>query len=854
MKRSRKLLIGSLAGAGSVAILLVLLNIIFLDFVVDTLWYQSLGYLRLMFLKMGYKYLVFAAVTIAFFLLMFINFWVASRYLGVTMFKKEDRVRKIIKGFRHGSLKIYTPVSFLLAVLMAFPLYRAWEEVLLYFFAPNTGDVDALFRLDVSFYLFGLPVLQMVQGRLFWALILLLVALGVLYAAELRVLSLNGRNLYKGARVHLALVLFLVLGVHLSSYGIEALMLQYSEANMDLFYGPGYAEVVWGLPMLGIAAFTMVLLYGSIVLWIFRPKRVKGIIFFAILAVAAHSVRNLQAVIDSVNTVRVEPNELELQAPYIKQTIDSTLTAYGLTDVERRQFEVHPTEDWQLQVKDSVQLESIPLWDPELLEDVYQQLQAIRPYYEFNGVDAARYMVDGELHQVYLSGREITTDRLPEGAKSWVNLKLKYTHGYGLVMSPAAQRAEESMIWYIHNMPPESRVGFEVNKPSIYYGLGQQDYVIAPNESSEFHYPGLGDESTTEIDYEGTGGVEIGSFLRKSLFALYFKDRNLFFTGQVLPESRIHFRRNVMERIELVTPFLSLDDNPYLVVTPDRLYWMVDAYTTSRWYPNSQAYEGALNYIRNSVKITVDAYDGTVSYYLADSTDPIALAYQRMYPGLIKDIDEMPPGVRSQIRYPRDLFEIQMRIFAKYHQEDPNTFYKDEDLMEFAKFTKQDTLIQMRPYYLTTDLREEDKNEFLLLTPFLPVGLDNLRALGVVSSEPENYGKKILYIFPKGSLVYGPPQVNALIDQNTEIAQSLTLWNQQGSEVKRGKMIVLPINGRVFYIQPLYLEATGQPRIPQLKRVIVSVDGHVVMDTSIENALKRLHAEVTNTPLIPGSE
>lgn len=848
MKHSRKFLVGGLVGLGLIGLLFLILNVVFLDFVVETMWYQSMGYLRLMFLKLGYKYLVFAGVTVLFFLLFFLNFWIASRYLGVTMFHKEDRVRKIIKGFRSGSLKVYVPVSLLLGILMAMPLYEMWEDVLLYVFAPTTGDADALFGLDVSFYLFALPVIQMVQGRLFWTLLLLLVALGILYAAELRVLSLNGRSLYRGARVHLALVLFWVLVVHLASYGVEALTLQYSEANMPLFYGPGYAEIVWGMPLLGIAALAMLLLYFAVIGWIFRPKGVKGLIFFSILALAAHGFRNFQPLLNSVSTVVVEPNEQTLQAPYIQQTIDSTLTAYGLKDVERRQFDAAPADTWDLVEDDAVQLESIPLWDPELLEDVFQQLQAIRPYYEFNGVDAARYKVGGDLHQVYIAGREITTERLPEGAKSWVNLRLKYTHGYGLVMTPAAQQAESSMVWYLHNMPPESDVGFTVNNPSIYYGLGNQEYVIAPNKSSEFHYPGLEDGIAIESDYTGTGGVRIGSFLRRTLFALYFKDRNLFFTGQTQSESRIHFRRNIVDRIERLTPFFQLDENPYLVVTPDRLYWIVDAYTTSKWYPNSQAYDGDLNYIRNSIKITVDAYDGTVTYYLADDEDPIARAYQSMYPDLVHDLSEMPMELRSQIRYPRDLFEIQMRIFAKYHQEDPNTFYKDEDLLEFAKVPRQDSLIRMRPYYLTTDLIEEGQSEFLLLTPFLPVGLDNLRALAVVSSEPENYGKTILYTFPKGSLVYGPPQINALIDQNTDIAQSLTLWNQQGSEVKRGKMIILPINGRVFYIQPLYLEATGQPRIPQLKRVIVSVDGLVVMDTSIEKALRRLHAQVVGTP------
>ena len=852
MKRSRKFLMGSLITLAVLGLVFVLVNVLLLDVIVDIEWHKSLGYFSLYGLKILYKYMVFIGVTLFFFCVFYLNFWVASRYLGVTMFHKDDREKKIIRGFRVSSKRIYTPVSFFLAILMAFPLYQVWEDVLLYWFAPSTGNADALFGLDVSFYLFALPVIDLVQGRLFWTLILMLISLSVLYAAELRILSLNGRSLYKGARVHLVLVLFAVLLVHLASYAVEALMIQYTEANMDLFYGPGYAEWNMKLPLLGVAAVSMLLLYIVVSGWIFRPRGVKAVIFFTILAVATHFTRDLKQLMDTVNTVLVEPNELTRQTPFIEQTIESTLTAYGLKDVERRQFDVSPPDQWELHPEDAVQLESIPLWDPELLEDVFQQLQAIRPNYAFNGVDAARYRIEDDLHQVYIGGREITTSRLPAGAQSWVNMRLKYTHGFGAVMTPAAQPADSPMVWYMKNMPPVSSVGFGVENSSIYYGLGNQDYVIAPNNSSEFHYPGEDGDQAGEIDYTGTGGVSVGTFLRKTLFALYFKDRNLFFTGQTSEDSRIHFRRNIMDRIERLTPFFELDENPYLVVTSERLYWMVDAYTTSKWYPNSQPFDKDLNYIRNSIKITVDAYDGTVKYYLADVTDPIALAYKEMYPGLIEDMAYMPDDIRSQIRYPRDLFEIQMSIFAKYHQKDANTFYKDEDLLEFAKLPRQDSLIRMRPYYLTTDLIEEGRQEFLLVNPFLPVGLDNLRALAVVSSQPENYGQMLLYTFPKGSLVYGPPQINALIDQNTDIAQSLTLWNQQGSEVKRGKLI-LPINGRVYYIQPLYLEATGQPRIPQLKRVIVSVEGRVVMDTSIENALRRLHADVTGVMLDIGT-
>jgi len=821
--------------------LFALVNFLLIDFLVEVLWYHSLGYLRFFFLKIGYKYLVLLGATFFFFLILFLNFWIASRYLGVTTFHKEGKLKSVIQGFRRGSLKLFTPLALVLAIPIALPIFREWENALLLFFAPATGTSDSMFGLDVSFYLFALPILQLIHSRVLITLILLLVSLIVLYAAELKVLSKKGETLYRGAKIHLSMVVFCIFAVHAFSYGLEALMMQYTTANMDLFFGPGYTEFRWKLPLIGFSAFMMLPLAFSLIALIFRQKGLRTVILFSILALLAHASRNFQPLFDSVNKFLVVPNELDKQSPFIQQTIDSTLTSYQLTNVERRQYQQRSLDDPFTLAGGVTELESIPLWDNELLVDVYQQLQTMRPYYRFTGVDAARYMINGSLQQVYLSAREITTDGLPDGAKNWVNKRLKYTHGYGLVMTPAAQEGEERMNWYISNMPPESSVGLEVNQPAIYYGQEALDYIIAPNESGEFHYPGGDDDISVNTNYTGVGGVDISNLWRKTLFSLYLNDRNLFFTNQTTKQSRIHFRRNIMDRIQELTPFLQLDDNPYLVVTPDRLYWIIDAYTTSKWYPNSEAFNDDLNYIRNSVKIVVDAYDGTVNYYLADETDPIGKAYQRMYPGLISDLSEVPEALRSQIRYPRNLFEIQMQIYAKYQQKDPETYYKSEDLLQFAEFTQQDSLIQMRPYYITLDMIEPGNREFLLLTPLLPIGRDNLRALGVVRSDGDNYGDIIFYTFPKGSQVYGPPQINALIDQNTEIAQSITLWNQQGSEVKRGKMIILPIDGRIIYIQPLYMEATGRLRIPQLKRVIVSVDEEVVMDYSVEKAMRRIH-------------
>lgn len=852
MKRSRKILRIALPLLLILTTLFVVVNYFLVDVLVDALWYHSLGYFKFLLFKTGYKYFVLIGAVLFFFAILFLNFWVASRYLGVTSFHKESKVKQLIRGFRSGSLKLYTPLAFLLSIPLALPIFREWENTLLFIYGPPMGTKDALFGLDVSFYLFALPIIRLLQGRVLVTLVLLLISLIVLYAAELRVLSKEGQPLYRGAKFHLSLIVFLIFLTHAARYGLEALMLQYTTNNMNLFYGPGYTEFYVQLPLIGVAAFMFLPLALSVIALIYRQKGWKTVILFTILALVSHGVRNNQALFRSVNNYLVTPNELDKQGPFIKQTIESTLTAYQLQEVERRTYQQRAT-DAPFNLAGGInELDNIPLWDNELLLDVYQQLQAIRPYYKFTGVDAARYVINGSLQQVYLAAREITTERLPEGAKNWVNQRLKYTHGYGLVMTPAAQEGEERMRWYLSNMPPESDVGLTLNEPSIYYGLEDLDYVIAPNASGEFHYPGGEDGLSVDSHYHGNGGVRMAGLARKLLFALYFNDKNLFFTNQTVENSRIHFRRNIIERIRLLTPFLQLDENPYLVVTPERLYWMVDAYTTSIWYPNAQPYNKNLNYIRNSIKIVVDAYDGSVNYYLADKTDPIARAYQRMYPMLIADLSEMPDDLKSQVRYPRNLFEIQMRMYAIYHQKDPGTYYKSEDLLQSAEFSHRDSVIQMRPYYITLDLIEPGNREFLLLTPLLPINRDNLRALAVVRSQVAHYGEIVFFTFPKGIQVYGPPQINALIDQNTDIAQSITLWNQQGSEVKRGKMIILPIDGRIIYIQPFYMEASGTLRIPQLKRVIVCVDEEVVMDVSVEKAMRRIHDKLAkeDTPFI----
>jgi uncharacterized protein len=826
-----------------VAIGYVVLNFIFINFFVDLYWYNSLGYTSLFLLKLLYKYMVFLGVTLIFFLVIFLNFWLASRYLGCTLSgecrPEVTKTGKLIQAFRSGSLKVYTPLSILLAIPLAIPLYKQWEKALLYIFGPNSGVIDAVFGKDVSYYLFSLPIYILLQRRLIIMIVLLFAFLTILYYVERRMLASENQPLYKTAKIHLSVVIFAAFLVQAWGYMLERHMLLYKTNNEPLFFGPGYTEMTVILPLIWLSAIFLLAMAISLIVFVNKGKGFYPLVFFTICFVLSHVGRTWDFLPNNIEKYIVKPNEIARQASYIQNSIFSTLAAYNLTNVEKRDYGRMQTLRSLADPELRTDLENIPLWDKELLIDVFQEVQAIRPYYEFSEIDVARYTVGNVLHQVYLSAREINLSKLPAAAQNWINIHLKYTHGYGPVMIPAAQKGEERMEWYIREMPPDSPVGFSIKEPGIYHGTGAYDYIIAPNDSGEFHYPG--DQEEVIVDYKGTGGVPVSSLFKKALFAVYFSDRNIFFTTKTNRDSRILFRRNIQDRIHTLTPFFMLDKDPYLVVTDEVMYWIQDAYTISAWYPNGALYNEDINYIRNSIKITVDAYNGDVTYYLAEPTDPIGQAYQRMFPGLVKSMHEMPESLRKQVRYPRDLFEIQMKIYSKYHQTNPETFYKDEDRMQFAEFYHQESVIRMRPYYLTLDLIQHGKPEFILINPLLPINRDNLRALALVGCDVDNYGRIIVYMFPRGRQVYGPSQINALIDQNTVIAEHITLWDQHGSEVKRGKMIIFPLGKHILYIQPFYLEATGQPRIPELKRVIVVAEETVVIDLTLERAFDRLN-------------
>jgi uncharacterized protein len=849
-KRWAAALIGIVLASGVIVFVTSLLSSTYL---VDYWWFESLGYKYYFWERNLYQYAVLVSVSIAFFLIFFLNFWIASRFLGTNV-QPDAKVRtasslkdyrELFKMFRTGSMWIYTPLSIILAIAVALPLYDRWEAFLLYVFAPHAGMADPVFQKDISYYLFSYPIYTMIQRHLLMAFSILLVSILILYLLERRILSKQEKRIPRGARIHLSVLVLLIFLIEIWDFILQRYSLLYSTDHLPLFYGAGWVEmniVIWliwvALAFLAGAAFSFIYLVNT-------HKGAKVFVVFAVAFVLATLIRYSDFLPHTFQKYVVKPNEISKEHTYIDNNIKSTLAAYRLDNVEIRDFtpERIPSDITIPNIQTI--LRNTPVWDGELLDAVYKQLQELRTYYDFPAVDVDRYTVNDVYQQVFLSGREITQAQIPEGARNWVNEHLTYTHGYGAVMTPAGQGGDEPMVWFIRGIPPESDYGFKTEQPGIYFGQIANSYVIAPNESGEIDYPkGASNEMTS---YKGKGGIPVHSLFKRFIFSVYFKERNILFTSKTNEKSRIIFRQNIRERIRTLAPYLAMDKDPYLVVTPQKLYWIQDAYTASNNYPLSMPSKtpaGELNYIRNSVKIVVDAYDGDVNFYIFDPKDPIIQAYSRIYPGVFQEAEQMPKELQPHVRYPQDVFDIQMAIYKKYHQTDPEVFYQYEDLWEFAKTYKGKEASEIKPYYLTLDLVQPDRFDFLLLLPMSPSGRDNLRALTLVGCDRPHYGKIIVYNFPKGELIYGPSQIYALINQDTKVSEQFTLWDQAGSEVDRGKMIILPIGKVILYIQPVYLKSATRLKIPELKRLIVSQGQIVVMEPSLEDSYARLQERI----------
>lgn len=858
MRNWKRLLSMAIAIIATVAIIALGTGIALTHFLVDLWWFQSLDYGGYFWLRLLYRYILSGTVTVFFFLIFFLNFLAASRFLGVDQETLSElatttegrRTRRVLAVFQSGSLRVFTLLSLVLAIAIAWPFYAHWEECLLFFFGPSAAIKEPVFGHDVSFYLFDLPIFQIIQLELLATFGILTACIAILYWLEHRITSLTEREWPTGAKIHLG-GLVLVTGLILV-WGF--VLMRHNLLNVSthepIFFGPGFVDIRYDLPLIWIMILSVIAGFFAIVVLLHTGKGLPVALTAAVLFASAWGLRQISVIPQMLDRFIVKPNPVKAEREFMKHNIDATLEAYDLNNT--RIIDVTAATEMADILDPHIRetLHNIPVWDPEFLNDVYQQMQGIRPYYKFTEVDVARYQLNGQLEQVNLAAREVNVDKLPAEAKTWENLHLRYTHGYGAVMTPAAQEGGVPMQWYLRDLNLRSDVGFEIEKPDIYFGLEKLDYAIVPNRLNIVDIASF-DELSNQ-NYTGRGGIPIDSLFRKLLTAIYFRDERLFFTLAIDGNSKLLFRRNIIERIKTITPFLSLDGDTYIAVTPTRIYWIQDAYTISDRYPVSKSssfmfrgedQERRFNYIRNSVKIVVDAFDGTVDFYVSDANDPIVQGYRRAYPGLFKDMANLPPLLAEQLRYPQDMFAVQMRIFARYNQKTPELFYQQAETLDFAKI--QDQIV--KPYYLTTYLEGCDTlNDFVLLNPMTPVGRSNLSVLAIGGAQSfdqcgNRYSNQILlYRFNKEVQVDGPSQVSALIDQDPEVAQQFTLWDQKGSHVIRGRIIILPVGNSILYVQPVYIVSNSVTKIPELTRVILSLGNVVVMDTSLEKAFARL--------------
>ncbi|HYE37076.1 UPF0182 family protein [Methylocaldum sp.] len=871
MPNWKRLLMFIAAAVFVLAVALLTSAIALTNFIVDYWWHDELGYGGYFWLKILYRYILWASVTLFFFFIFFLNFWAASRYLGVdqTAFAslghtEGTRYRRLLKLFQTGSLRVYTPLSFILAVLIAIPFYKQWNAALLFLFAPSAGVFDPVFGNDVSFYMFSYPIFALIQKELLIASVIATLAIALLYWLEHRLLPGEKREWPIGARIHLSGLVIITSLIVAWGFILDRFGLLYTDVHEPQFFGPGFIELRYHLPLIWLSVLTLIGAVIAGLVYIHRGKGLTAVVGLAIIFAISLGFRQIGFIPAMIDRFVVKPNPVKIEQEFMQNNINATLAAYDLNDIKT--IDVMPSLPDQdiLDQAFREHLYNIPVWDPEYLDDVYSQMQGIRPYYRFPDVDIARYVINGRLEQVNLSAREVNIAKLPPEAQNWENTHLRYTHGYGTVITPAAQDGETPMKWFLRDLTLQSGVGFTVEKPDIYFGEENLTYAIVPNQLNVVGISSFDEESS--YNYTGSGGVPISSLFRRLLFAIYFRDEKLFFSVNIRGDSRALFHRNVVDRIKRLTPYLSLDNDPYAVVTPKRIYWIVDAYTTSGLYPvsktsitrfNRDGEDKQFNYIRNSVKIVIDAFDGNVDYYVANPNDPIIQGYRKAYPGVFKDMSAMLPMLREQLRYPKDMFTTQMSIYARYHQTNPALFFQQAETWDFAMVN--DTA--MKPFFFTTYLLEglREPENFVLINPMTPIGRSNLSVLAVAGTPAArgrtDFSKEIvLYRFSREVQVEGPSQVSALIDQDPEIARQFALWDQKGSHVLRGRIIVLPVGRSVLYVQPVYIVSTGTTRIPELQRIILSMGNVVIMDASLERGMERLQERLKEIgPQVPPS-
>ncbi|KJR98501.1 MAG: hypothetical protein VR68_10530 [Peptococcaceae bacterium BRH_c4a] len=827
----------------------------------DWLWFQSLNYqtafLTIIFSEIGLK----VAVGTVFFFLLLINLLpTRSKIIQAANLNRvihdDDNVISLYKAplSRYAKsgpiIAVYVLISLAMAFFVGTGVAGDWVTLQKFLHPTAFGVADPIFGMDIGFYVFQLPFYEFIYRLFIWSLFLIAFWVGAAYfVADTAAGQNKGFLKSDAARFHLSALAAVFFLARAFGYKLEQYALLHSPGG--IVYGPGYTDIHANLLAYKVLFFVSIIIAITIMVNIFM-KRFRLVLYsITVLVLVSVLVGVVYPVL--VQKFNVVPNELKKERPYIEHSIKYTRMAYNLDTVERKSFPAGKT-----MVADDIQqnldtVENIRLWDYRPLQQTYAQIQEMRTYYELKSIDVDRYMVNGQYRQLMLSPRELNQQQLPENAKTWVNQRLKYTHGYGVVASPVNQVTNEGMPnLLIKDIPPVSSVDIKIDRPEIYFGEVTDNYVIVNTKAEEFDFPQ--GEDNAYSTYEGTSGVKLGSFLRRILFALSLGDYKMLLSTEVTPDSQILYNRNIIQRVPKIAPFLRYDNDPYMVIEGGKLYWLWDAYTTTDMYPYAEPFDRSMNYIRNSVKVVVDAYTGVVSFYIADAGDPLIKTYDKIFPGMFRPISEMPAGLQRHIRYPEDMFMVQASKYLVYHMEDPEVFYNKEDKWSLPTELFRQKEQQMEPYYTIVKLPGEARPEYVQILPFTPHKKINMIAWMAGRSDGENYGKLLLYEFPKQELVYGPKQVEARIDQDSYISQQLTLWNQKGSSVIRGNLLVIPVKDSLLYVEPLYLQAE-QSKMPELRRVIVAHGDKIVMEPNLNAALEKIFGKdvgrVAEKPVIP---
>ena len=867
-------------------VIIIALFLLLINFITDWMWFKEMGYVSVFFkqlftqLKIGIPVFVILTILIDFYLRR-----LRKGYFAKIASHEQTDMKK---------LSLYTNIAAaVFSLIVAFySVSKLWFEILQFTNSTDFGIKDPLFNFDISFYIFKLDFLKQASD-MFIGIILLFIVLTVIYYLILMTMHspdileeddssaeyvnddeerytggganpfggndspfgkvfeaftgkkaaapkpkkhVNDKNIKQlleigsGQITFLGVVFFLMLGVSFFLRQFDLL-----HAHTGAVYGASFTDV--NITLWVYRALCVLAIIGAITVIIhIKKKQFRKILRIPVIMIIVGVVGFGAGYL--VQNFIVSPDEINKEDTYLANNIEYTQYAYQLDDVQITQFAADNNLTSDDITANDQKISNIRINDYKPVNTFYNQTQSIRQYYKFNDVDVDRYMVNGAYTQTYLSVREIDEEKISD---TWLNRHIKYTHGYGVTLSKVnSVTASGQPSVLIKNIPPESSVDeIQIEQPQIYFGELSNDYILVNTNEDEFDYPD--GDSNKYNQYKGTAGIKMNLFNRV-LFTIREGSLKLLVSSNVTSDSKIIIYRNVVDRVKKIMPYLSYEDDPYAVTVDGKLYWIVDAYTTSSYYPYSEPYDGTTggtNYIRNSVKVVVDAYNGDVNYYIVDDEDPIAKTYQKIYPKLFKNMDDMPESLKAHIRYPNALFEIQADIYSRYHMNDVKVFYQNEDLWDIAHELYGTEEVEMTPNYYIVNLPGEENAEFISSIPYTPKSKQNMTALMVARNDGDNYGQIVLYQFPKNKTIYGPMQIEAQIDQNTEISQDFSLWSQAGSQYSRGNLFVVPIEDSLLYVEPVYLEASNSA-IPEVKRVIVAYDDKIAYESTLGEALQSL--------------